>query len=171
MAGYQIVVLLHLFSAVVWIGGTIFLAAVLIPVTRKHIEPPSEGARVLGIVARRFRVVSYAAVGLLIATGLWLAIDHWGISPGEFFTADATWFLEALRVKVSLVVAILALSLLHDMYLGPKLAASQEGRRDGPPSAETVRARRNLIWMARVNVLLVVALLAVTVSMTRGNPF
>jgi hypothetical protein len=80
-------------------------------------------------------------------------------------------FLEALRVKVSLVVAILALSLVHDMHLGPRLAASQEGRRDGPPSAGTVRARRNLIWMARVNVLLVVALLAVTVSMTRGNPF
>ena len=101
MAGYQIVVLLHLFATVTWIGGTIFLAVVLIPVTRRHIEPPSEGARVLGIVARRFRVISYAAVAVLIATGLWLAIDHWNVSPVEFFTGDATWFLEALRSGVS----------------------------------------------------------------------
>lgn len=171
MVSYQIVVLVHLLAAIVWIGGTIFLAAVLIPVTRSHMHPPSEGARVLGLVARRFRVVSYVAVLVLIGSGLYLATEHWGVTPGAFFSGDRGWLVEALRIKVGLVIAVLALSLVHDLYLGPRMAARQEGEPAVPPSPDALKARRLVIRLARVNMLLVVALLAVTVSMTRGNPF
>ena len=171
MAAYQFVVLLHLLAAIVWIGGTVFLAAVVIPVTRRSITPPQEGARVLGLVARRFRVVSWAAVAVLIGSGLYLVTGHWGVTPSVFFTGEG-WFINVLRAKVGLVLAVLALSLVHDLYLGPRMAARMEVRGPGgQPSPEAQRTRRVVIRLARVNMLLVLALLAVTVSMTRGSPF
>ena len=65
---YQLGVLVHLLAAIVWVGGMLFLALVVVPATRRL--PAVERASLFDLVGRRFRAVGWACVALLLATGL-----------------------------------------------------------------------------------------------------
>ena len=55
-----LLVWLHVLAAVIWIGGTIFLSVVLVPVFKR--EPfASQKALLVRTIARRFRVVVWSA--------------------------------------------------------------------------------------------------------------
>ena len=78
---YQITVYLHILSVIVWVGGALFLALVIITVNRRlHLSPP-QSAALLGNVARRYRTVSWSAIGLLVATGLYVTLVSKGLTP------------------------------------------------------------------------------------------
>lgn len=168
---YQLAVFLHLLSVIVWVGGALFLAMVIVPVNRRLPITPSQSAALLGQVARRFRNVSWAAIGVLLATGLYITFVQRGISPAELVRGE-TGFTEILRTKLGLVLVVITLSAVHDFILGPRvsdrLAALREG---GAPPAALQSARRWLIWVARVNVVMVLIVIGIAVTITRGSPF
>ena len=65
---YLISVWLHIMAAVVWIGGTIFLALVLIPAIRR----PEFGSIALELIrwtVLRFRLVGWICFAVFIVTG------------------------------------------------------------------------------------------------------
>ena len=57
---YHLSVFLHILSAIIWIGGMLFLALVVVPTTRGL--PPSERAALFGAVGRRFRRVGWICI-------------------------------------------------------------------------------------------------------------
>ncbi|MFP3906327.1 MAG: hypothetical protein ACLFWR_04805 [Acidimicrobiales bacterium] len=59
---------LHILAATVWVGGQITLAG-LVPVVR------SLGPDAPRIVARRFNVIAWSALGVLVATGIWSVFE------------------------------------------------------------------------------------------------
>lgn len=169
MLGYQLAVLIHILAVIIWIGGSLFLVMVLVPLTRRDLDRPEEGARLLGQIARRFRPVAWTSLILLVITGLFLATDRWQITPEGFFTRT-DWFVRVLQIKVGLVAIIIVLSILHDFIFGPRVSNQLEGS-DEVRSAESLRrSRRILIWLARTNLLLILVVLALAVTLTRGSP-
>jgi uncharacterized membrane protein len=66
-----LVVVVHVFSAIIWIGGSIFLALVMVPVAR-GMEPPAMGLLFLRRAALRFRGIAWVLLALLrlMAVGL-----------------------------------------------------------------------------------------------------
>ena len=124
---------LHVFAALVWIGGMLFVALVLVPVVRAQADPALR-ARLFHDVGVRFRAVGWAALLVLLATGL---INLW-LRPYLFTLTRFQWTL-------GLVVVALVLSAIHDFVLGP---------RAGVPGADP-RMRVGASWLARVNVLVV----------------
>ena len=60
---------LHVLAVAVWLGGMLFIAFVVVPVTRGLPDPALRG-RLVREMGRRFRTVAWAAVAVLIATGL-----------------------------------------------------------------------------------------------------
>ena len=63
-----LLVWLHVLAAVNWIGGTIFLSLVLLPVLKR--EPfASQKALLFRTIARRFRAVVWGAIAVLLFTG------------------------------------------------------------------------------------------------------
>ncbi|MFQ6026869.1 MAG: CopD family protein [Dehalococcoidia bacterium] len=168
---YQIAVLLHLLAVITWIGGSLFLVMVLVPLTRHGFDPPSLGAQVLGQGARKFRTIAWASMSVLIVTGLFIAWQHWGIGPKEFFSGTG-WFFRVLQVKVGLFLVILLLSLFHDFVLGPRVSDQLERVREaGPPPPSLQKSRRLLVSIARINLLLILLLVALAVTLTRGAPW
>ena len=124
---------LHVFAALVWIGGMLFVALVLVPVVRAQADPALR-ARLFHDVGVRFRAVGWAALLVLLATGL---INLW-LRPYLFTLTRFQW-------KLGLVVVALVLSAIHDFVLGP---------RAGVPGADpSIRAWAS--WVARLNVLVV----------------
>lgn len=63
------VVTVHVFSAVIWIGGAIFLALVMVPVAR-GMEPPHMGLLFLRRAPLRFRGIAWVLLGLLVVSGV-----------------------------------------------------------------------------------------------------
>ena len=119
---YQIAVFLHLLAAFTWIGGTLFLIMVLVPLTRQGDGPPGATAQLLEQAARKFRPVAWSAILVLVVSGLFIATDHFDTSVKEFFEAD-TRFVKVLQMKVGMVIIVVALSAVHDFVLGPACLA------------------------------------------------
>jgi len=148
---YFTLITLHLLAAVVWIGGMLFLGLVLTPVLRYR--PPDERASLLSAVGRRFLKIGWAALGALLATGPAL----WALRGFELTTV--------LVVKLGLVAIILILSLIHDVFLGPRLVA-HIGRAD--QGQETVRLWRRVALLARLNLLCALVVLILGLAVSRG---
>jgi len=103
---WQAVLYLHLLAVAFFFGGQLVLGLVIVPVERAN--PDRERLREM---ARRFGYGSLIALGVLLITGYALA------------THEDLWGSSTLQIKVTLVAAIIALTLAHLRW--PKLHALQ----------------------------------------------
>lgn len=151
---YQIAVLLHVLAAVVWVGGLLFLGGVALPASRT-LDDEQRAREIVRLLGQYFRPIGWSALAVLVASGAYM-MWIWGARPGNiwdgtfFGTIRARW----LGIKVLLVGLMIAVSGLHDWYVGPK-ASSLESE------GETERAGRWRIYAAVLGA--VTALLAVAV--------
>lgn len=166
-----IVVVVHVFSAIIWIGGAIFLALVMVPVAR-GMEPPAMGLMFLRKAALRFRGIAWVLLGLLVVSGM-AALESRGLGFDRF-TEDGFWSTEigtALGLKIVPVGILLVMSGVHDFILGPRLAqAMQLVPRGEQPPASIVSARKRLIMLARLNMLIAIVVAVLGLMLVRGVP-
>ena len=141
-----LIVVVHVFSAIMWIGGAIFLALVMVPVAR-GMEPPAMGLLFLRRAALRFRGIAWVLLAALVVSGA-LALEGRGIGFDRFGD-DGFWSTEigtALLVKFVLVGVLLVISGFHDFVLGPRVSAlMQQVKRGERPPPSTMAARRRLV--------------------------
>jgi uncharacterized membrane protein len=134
---------LHVLAALTWIGGMLFIALVLVPVVRR-LGDPELRTRLVRESGARFRSVSWAALALLLATGL-----------GNLWLRPYLLALPRFQLKLGLVVVALILSAIHDFVVGP---------RAGRPGADA-RLRVRASWLARVNLLVVLVIVGLGLAL------
>lgn len=149
---YIFSVFFHLLSAITWIGGTLFIAAVVVPTTRKEVDRML-AAKLTRKMGERFRAISWVCLGILVLTGLFNLAHHHALNRALllpiFWRSE---FGRILALKLALIFSILILSLLHDFILGPRVMALLES--DHPDLTAVVRQRKSVAWLARLNLLL-----------------
>ena len=123
----------------------LFIALVLVPSARR-LEDPTLRTRLIQETGRRFRTIGWLALGGLVVTGL---LNLW-MHPVLLSSPRFHW-------KLGLVVLALILSAFHDFVLGP---------RAGAPGADP-SARVRASWVARINVLVVLVIVALGLSLFR----
>jgi uncharacterized membrane protein len=149
-----VLVWVHLLAAVTWIGGMLFLTLVLVPVFKAE---SSEERRALFVrLARRFRVVVWISIAILIATGAFL------VHPRTDSLLDPAGWPVALRLKLALVGLLLALTMAHDFWLGPRSARLTYER-----SAVDERLLRIAPWVGRGSLLVALGVLLAAVVLVR----
>lgn len=151
---------LHLIAAVGWIGGTIFLSLVLAPTYRVMASKPDAGA-LFRTSAKRFRLVVWGAVAVLLLTGPLLVLSH-----GWPLFEPARW-PAPLGIKLSLVAALLLMTLAHDLLLGPRVRAILAL----PPDKRTASGQTILAaaaWLPRAALALSLAVLFAAVMLARS---
>ena len=74
MTLFALAVVLHLLSVVVWVGGMFFAHQCLRPVAAGQLEPPQRLQLWVGVFGRFFPWV-WAAVALILGTGLWMMMQ------------------------------------------------------------------------------------------------
>ena len=165
---YQAAVAVHILSAVVWLGGMLFLAMVMLPAARKVMQSggPGAGLDVLRNAAKRFLPVAWTAMVLLGLSGAYLAWEHWGIRPGVFFT-DSSRFMHILQAKSLLFLIVVLLSLKPDFWLGPKILEKLDQARASGQELPQSLGRKVVRMTAGVNLLAVLTILFLAVWMIR----
>lgn len=143
-----IALLLHLLAAIFWVGGQLFLVAVVLPVLRQNIADDAR-VRVAAQLGRRFARLSAGALGLLVVTGPLNAVAH-GVSLS--ILAQTQWG-QVLVAKAVLVLAVLVITTVHALYYGRRLeqlaAASDEATR-----ARRLALQRRSVRLSALNLLL-----------------
>ncbi|MEE8312484.1 MAG: CopD family protein [Candidatus Binatia bacterium] len=143
----------------------LFLALVIIPIVRQP-DLQSMRSALVHRVGVRFRAVGWAAIGVLLATGL-VNLAARGVPPAALFDA-ATYsgrFGAVLAIKLALVAIVLALSYYHDFHLGPR--AGEVARAD-PGGDEALRLRALAGRMGRAETLLVLVIVALGILLGRS---
>ena len=165
---YQAAVAVHIVSAVVWLGGMLFLVMVMLPIARQAMrsEVPAAGLEILKDAANRFLPVAWTAMILLGLSGGYLAWEHWGIRPDVFFS-DSGRFMQILQVKTGLFMMVVLLSLIHDFWLGPKILEKLDAARAAGEVLPQSLGRKVVRMTAGVNLLAAVTILVLAVWLIR----
>ncbi len=140
---------LHLLAVLVWAGSMLFFSLVLMPALRKAL-PPIQRQEVIQVVGRRYRVVGWISVSVLLLTGSVMAWDH-GV-------AWDSGFGRILSVKLILVGVMLVLTASHNVVLGSRAAQITSDKQRGE--------RALTVWLARANILVVLGIVLCGVWLT-----
>lgn len=159
MSAYPWLVYLHILAAITWVGGLVYLGAVVVPATRHLGLDERQRQRVFAELGRRMRVLGWGALGVLVLTGAAMLALR-GVALADLWSG-AGRFMVLLRTKLALVAALVAVLLVHDA-LG--VAAS----RAAPGSAEAARLRRRASWLGRMATVLSLAVVYYAVRLVRG---
>jgi uncharacterized membrane protein len=163
---YVASVWLHILAAMVWIGGMAFLVLVLVQPLR-NMERKDIAAALLATSGRRFRNVGWTCFAILIVTGvynLYARGIRWDLATTTGFWK--TPFGSVLALKLSIVAVLLAMSVVHDFFVGPR--ATDALARD-PQSEEARRLRRWSSIAGRVTFLLSLVVVLLGVMLVRGR--
>ncbi len=110
MAIEQVIVTwIHLISASIWVGGSIFLGVVLAPLLKKMSLSIEERLELMIKVGRRFNKIALPSLVILIGTGIYnshLVLQ----SPEILFSSSYGIFL---TTKIVLVIALIVTFAVH----------------------------------------------------------
>lgn len=159
---YAYLVTLHVLAGVTWAGGVLFMGLAAVPVARKL--PPELRRAVVTALGERARAVGWIALVVLVVTGVFL-MRAWGatwasVLDGSFFAAGPR--NQTLGWKLLAVTAMLAVTALHDWWLGPRHSRTEPGT----PEAERYRLAAS--WMGRITGILVLVILMFAIRIARN---
>jgi uncharacterized membrane protein len=162
---YYFNVTIHVLAAMLWLGGMFFLGVVGAPLLRA-IEPPDLRQRLFQLIGERFRAVGWFAIAVLLITGVinlhYRGMLHWDAVLGSMSFWRSSLGL-ILGVKLLCVSIMITVSAVHDFIQGPRAARAASG------SPEAIRLRGRAAWLARVNAIVGVLLVAAAVRLARGG--
>ena len=164
---YEISVWIHILMAAIWVGGLIYTAAIAVPFAVSR--GAEDRQRILRGLGRRFRRIGWAAIIVLIITGLGnlllrpspvrlsQLVNGEAFDPQRVYEPIATW----LPWKLILIAVMIALMLYHDI-------TSTSAARQHEGDAESAPGNRGGSMAAALATLLAIAILYISVRMVRG---
>lgn len=135
---------LHLIATVTWIGGMIFMNVVLFPV-QTAIEPAQRG-KLFGAIVKRFLVIVWISVIVLLLTGLYKTPSSMLFNPEVRF---GFW----LTIKHIAILLMIIFGLIITFVLSPNLRklAPKSGEQ---PATGFIRTQKRMALVARTNMIL-----------------
>jgi uncharacterized membrane protein len=146
---------LHLLATVTWIGGMVFANLVLMP-SLAAIDPPQRG-RLMGAVVKRFSMLSWGSIAVLLVTGL-IA------TPSQQLLNLSTIWGVTLAIKHLLVLSMLVIGVLVGFVVSPKLQAKAPPPGQ-PPTSDYLKAQKQLSVLATVNMILGILVLLLAAAL------
>ena len=156
---------LHVIAAVVWVGGNLILAMVIVPHFRQNL-PPVQRIKLLTQIGKRFEPIVWGCIGVLFFTGIvniFFSVDF--TSP----TALSNAFMRTLLIKIGLFFILIILTALHSMIFAPRLAAAIEDLdptlEELPSEVKPLRAQMSMVSSLMGVISLLILLAAVALRM------
>ena len=152
-----LVLWLHNIAAVIWIGGNLMMAMVIVPYFKRSV-PPVERIQILSQIGKRFEPIVWGCVLILIFSGV---LNIFLSSPDLIGLTGA--FMRTLLIKLLLVIVLIVLTAIHSFVIGPRLLqavdALEPSTEELPEYVERMRS-----WMIVVSSLIGVISLLVLLA-------
>lgn len=165
MALHLISIFVHVISALFWIGGMLFTAAVLVPASRDKLLADKRGA-FFTLIGQRFSRIVWILFALIFVTGLTNLVtkgfDLNVLFDTSFYASDYGMFI---GYKLLFFAFVLGISAFHDFFFGPKASVMID---TAPDAVKTMRLRKVTSWLGRVNLLLGLVTLFFALRLLRG---
>ncbi|MDP2675019.1 MAG: CopD family protein [Dehalococcoidia bacterium] len=153
---------IHIVAVTVWLGPQFFMFLVTMPALRA-IDDAETRVRVMRIVIYRFGWLAWAALGVIILSGMSNLFQEANEPASHVWETDYRYF-QVFSTKMLVVGVAVLLTAVHTFIIGPRqLRLHEEERGD---SAEALRLRRisvvmsALVLLASVAAVFLAALLA-----------
>ena len=154
---------IHITSAAIWVGGSLFIGVVFAPILKKMSMPVEERIRLMVQVGRRFNKLALPALFILIATGMYQA--HLVLQKSDILYE--TSYGHVLIVKIILVAALVILYAVHVRIIRKdvedKIIAKEM------PQEELQKLRKKIIILGEVTVVLSVIILFLASVLNAGG--
>ena len=154
---------LHVTAAVVWIGGNLILAMVIVPYFKKSVAPV-ERIRILTRIGKQFEPIVWVCVMILIFSGMFNVLRAIG---GDIEAISL--FMRTLGIKLILFLVLVFLTAIHSLFMGPKLRQAVEAldpeTQELPEEIDKMRRSMAIISSLMGVVSLLVLLAAVALRM------
>ena len=148
---------IHLFSAVIFVGGSFFMWLVVMPASKLFSKNEAERTQIVGKMAKQFGKITNPVLAILVLTGIYNA--SWYLPSFSALFAFSAYGAQVLFVKVVLVVSLIVLIYAHGAYYGRKIVRlAREGDVKG---LAAVRKRSRVISIANLALMVVILVLAV----------
>ena len=158
---------IHVITAVVWIGGNLILAMVIVPHFRQNL-PPVQRIQILTLIGKRFEPIVWGCVLILLFTGIaniFNSVDLFSTNDSPLLGA----FMRTLTIKLLLFIILIVLTGLHSFVYGPKLSKAIEGleteTEELPANVNSIRKQMSIVSSAMGVVSLLIILAAVALRM------
>ncbi len=151
---------LHLLATVTWIGSLVAMYVLVLPISRRVLQPVDELALLDG-VQKRLEPIAWFSVSLLIVTGLF----QMSVNPhyNGFLSTSGQWAL-AILVKHTLVAGLIVVSAVHTWDLLPSMRRALM-RRQRANEEEILRLQRRERTLLTVSLVLAALILLATAVM------
>lgn len=158
---------IHVIAAVVWIGGNLILAMVIVPHFRQNL-PPVQRIQILTLIGKRFEPIVWGCVLILIFTGFANIFNSVDLSSADTSLLIGT-FMRTLGIKLLLFIILIVLTGLHSFIYGPKLSKAIEEldpeTEELPANVNSIRKKMAIVSSAMGVVSLLIILAAVALAM------
>ncbi len=148
-----IITWIHLVSAAVWVGGSLFIGAVLAPILKKMSLTLEERIQMMVTVGRRFNKIAVPSLIILVATGLYNS--HSVLTRPDLLFA--TSYGSYLFIKVILVIALIVAFTIHVRIIRKEIEDKIVAKE--MTENQIQKLRKKIIILGEIIVILSVAIL------------
>ena len=153
----------HITSAAIWVGGSLFIGVVFAPILKKMSMPVEERIQLMVQVGRRFNKLALPALFILIATGMYQA--HLVLQKSDILYE--TSYGHVLIIKMILDAALLVLYAVHVRIIRKdvedKIIAKEM------PQEQLQKLRKKIIILGEVTVVLSIIILFLAAVLNAGG--
>ncbi|MGI0012607.1 MAG: CopD family protein [Nitrososphaera sp.] len=153
----------HLLCASIWVGGSIFIGIVLVPVLKSYTKTVEELVTLMVKIGRRFNKITVPAFAILIASGLFNSRAFFG-DPGALVE---TTYGVLLLTKIILVIGTVGTYIVHVRILNAEMERKIISGYGGSVYVQSVRSK--IIHLGRIIVVLSVAILLLAAFLDSGG--
>ncbi|AFU57701.1 MAG: CopD family protein [Nitrososphaera sp.] len=158
----SLVTWVHLICSSIWVGGSIFIGVVLVPVLKSNTKTLEELVALMVKVGRRFNKITVPAFGILIATGIYNSRGFIGDPSALLNTTYGTLLL----IKISLVIATVVTYIVHVRLLNADMERKIMSGQGGNIYVQSVRTK--IIILGEIIVVLSIAILLLAAMLDGG---
>lgn len=161
---HSLITWIHLLSASIWVGGSLFIGVVLAPTLKAMSMPVPERIKMMIVVGRRFNKIAAPALAALIITGVY--------TSRAFLTPEAAPLLlssgygQVLIIKILLVISLVIAYIVHvRMVRGDVEERLVSGDLD---DSQIQSLRKRIMIIGEVTVVISVAVLFLAAMLDSG---
>jgi putative copper export protein len=144
---------IHLISAAIWVGGSLFIGIVFSPLLKTITDSVETRMQIMIRVGRRFNKIAVPSLIILMATGLYSS--HMLISKPELLVA--TSYGTFLIIKIILVIVLIITYAVHVRVIRKDI--EEQIMSNQMPEHQIQKLRKKIIILGEITVVLSVAIL------------